>query len=100
MKEFNLKYPAIVLVICFSIGFGVDYFTETHWFPVGLMILFALLLNGVAISIEDHESGGWDCVENESEQDKKGFTKMVRIQALCTIVVFILGLLSFHYTSS
>jgi hypothetical protein len=100
MKLADLKVPVIVLAICFSIGAVIDNFTKIHWLPAGFMVLFALLLNGVAISIEDREPGGWDYVENEGTKEKMEFKKMVRIQAFCTITVFILGLASYVYTSS
>ena len=100
MSKIAIKPPLILLSICFSIGAAVDYFTEIHWLPVGLAVLFAFLVNGLAISIEGNEPGGFDHDQNANPEAKKRFNNAVRIQAIIIVIVFALGIASYVYTSS
>jgi hypothetical protein len=100
MSRINLKPLVILLVVCFGFGLAIDCFTKFHWLPASLTALFAFLVNGMAICIEDREPGGWDYDENESQESKKEFMRMVSVQAVSAIVVFILAMASYVYTRS
>ena len=100
MKSINFKTFTIVLTACFSIGVAIDYFTLLHWLPTGFMVLSAILFNGVAISIEDHQPDGWDHVENDNPINQIEYKKMIRLQIFLTITAFVCGLVSYAYTSN
>lgn len=98
VSQVDFKGLLIVLLICFSIGAGIDYFSEkVHWVTGGLIALFAFWGNGLIISVEDRDPSGWDCDENESAKSKNEFKTAYRIQLVLTGVVLILGICSHVY---
>ena len=100
MNDIDFKALLIGLAVCFSIGAVTDYFTAIHWLPAGVFVMFALFFNGIFISIEDRQPGGWDHVGNDNPIPDTQFKKMLRVQKLCTLIVLILGLVSYAYTSN
>ena len=100
IREIDIKTPFLVLAVCFAIGGVINYFSTFHWVPAGLMVLFALLINGLIISIEDKSPDGFDYIENESHESKAQYKSMVRIQLVLVTVVLILGLASGVYFHS
>jgi hypothetical protein len=100
MNDIDFKALTIGLAVCFSIGGVIDYFTAFHWLPAGFFVMFAIFFNGVIISIEDRQPGGWDHVGNNNPIPDAQFKKMLLVQKLCTLLALILGFVTYAYTSN
>jgi len=97
MKESDIDYKSLglVIVVSFSIGAGIDLFSDKiHWITGGFFVLFVIWANGLFISLEDREPGCWGYIENESLESQREFKKSYRIQIALTILVLILGVCS------
>jgi len=100
MNDIDFKSLTIGLAVCLSIGGVIDYFTAFHWLPAGFFVMFAIFSNGVIVSIEDRQPGGWDHVGNNNPIPDAQFKKMLRVQKLCTLLALILGFVTYAYTSN
>jgi len=98
--DIDYKIAFTVLAFCFGIGAAIDYLTGFYWVTAGLGILLALLINGFVISIEDSAPEGIDYNPDETPEQKATYRKMLFIQGISVIVVFILGVISFAYNHS
>ena len=89
MRNIDFKTPAIVIVVCLAIGGVIDYFSEFNWLTSGLVLLAALLANGLMIDVEDRQPGGLDFDENESAESKRQHKRLVVIHI--GIIIFVIG---------
>lgn len=90
----------VLLAVCSAIGLGMEHFTDkVHWVTGGLIALFAICANGIFISVEDREPGGWDYDENETQDSGRDFQKLNRIHIAVTICILVLGVCSHFYLS-
>lgn len=80
-----------MLLFCVAVGLVISHFSKFHWIPISLSVLFAVLINGVLISVEDNEPGGWSHDPNATDTEKSEFKKMVRIQIAITLAVLALA---------
>ena len=53
--------------------------------------MFALLVNGIVMTIEDHRPGGWDHIEVETKAQKSEYKKMLSFQIIVAVVALIAG---------
>lgn len=101
LSRIDFKGLFLLLLVCFSIGAGIDYLSDkVHWVTGGLIALFAAWGNGLIISKEDRDPGSWDYDENESSESKNEFNKSYRVQIVLTGLVLILGISSHMYFST
>ncbi|MCQ8849234.1 hypothetical protein NQT74_11625 [Alteromonas stellipolaris] len=93
----DIDYRSFITVLLFAVcvGVGIDYFSEkVHWVTASFGVLFAIWANGLFISLEDREPGGWDYDKNESSQSKLEFRKSFKVQVALTVIVFVLAIFS------
>ena len=100
MNDIDFRVLLLVSAGCFLLGLAIDYFTGLHWLPAGLFVLSAVWFNGVVASIEDRQPGGWDHVGNDKPIPDAEFKKMLNMQKLCTLIIFVLAILSLAFTSN
>ena len=60
MNRMNLKPPVIMIFACMLIGGCVQYFTGFYWVTATLLVMIAVLVNGLIIFNEDLDEGGFD----------------------------------------
>lgn len=92
MNSIDLKSTAIMISVCLLIGCGIQYFTGFYWLTATLLVMIAVLVNGLIIFNEDLDEGGFDYQEGvtdtpqaKTEQSKANKTQLV------IIVVLIIG---------
>ena len=68
MKNFiDLKVFAISLIICGLVAIGVSYFFGISFFTTFLIIVVALLVNGIVAAWEDELPGGFNNPTTEKQ---------------------------------
>jgi hypothetical protein len=70
MNSFDLKPAAIMITVCPLIGFGIQYFTGFYWLTATLLVMMAVLINGLIIFNEDLDEGGGDYQEGVTDTPK------------------------------
>jgi len=92
MNGIDLKPAAIMISVCLLIGLGIQYFTGFYWLTATLMVMIAVLVNGLIIFNEDLDEGGFDHQEGvtDTPEAKAEQRKANAIQAVI-IVLLIIG---------
>lgn len=92
MNSIDLKPAAIMISVCLLIGFGIQYFTGFYWLTATLLVMIAVLVNGLIIFNEDLDEGGFDHQEGVTDtlEDKAEQSKANKIQ-VGIIVLLIIG---------
>ncbi|MBC7751632.1 MAG: hypothetical protein H7Z73_07905 [Candidatus Saccharibacteria bacterium] len=94
MDNIDIKSPVLLIVICLSIGGVIGFFTDLNWLTTGLVLLAILLLNGLMMSTEDRQKGGFDYDENESQKSKVSFRRAYLIQISFLSLVILCAIIS------
>ena len=92
MNDLDFKPAAIMTAICVLIGVAIHYFTGFYWLTATLLVMSALLINGLMMFNEDLDPGGYDYQEGitDTTKAKAEQTKTNRIQ-IFIIVLLIIG---------
>ncbi|MEP1868259.1 MAG: hypothetical protein ABJJ44_01880 [Paraglaciecola sp.] len=92
MNGIDLKPAAIMISVCFLIGCGIQYFTGFYWLTATLLVMIAVLVNGLIIFNEDLDEGAFDHQEGVTDipEAKAEQSKANKIQA-AIIVLLIIG---------
>ncbi len=67
MNGIDLKPAAIRITVCLLIGLGIQYFTGFYWLTATLLVMIAILINGLIIFNEDLDEGGFDHQEGVTD---------------------------------
>ncbi|WP_444944739.1 hypothetical protein ACJJIK_08345 [Microbulbifer sp. ZKSA006] len=92
MNGIDLKPAAIMITVCLLIGSGIQYFTGFYWLTATLLLMIAVLINGLIIFNEDLDEGGFDHQKGvtDTPEAKAEQRKANKIQ-LAIIVLLIVG---------
>ncbi|TAA47123.1 hypothetical protein [Corallincola spongiicola] len=92
MNGVDLKPAAIMLTACLLIGSGIQYFTGFYWLTATLLVMVAVLINGLIMFNEDLDEGGFNHQEGvtDTPEAKAEQGKANKIQ-LAIIVLLIIG---------
>ena len=96
LKFSDIDKKALIAVpsFCLVIGIAIDYYSKFNWLTSGLILLLALLVNGLIISTEDRSPGGLDHDENESIESKKAYKESIAWHLFITFIVAVLAVWS------
>jgi len=92
MNGIDLKPAAIMISVCLLIGWGIQYFTGFYWLTATLLVMIAVLVNGLIIFNEDLDEGGFDHQQGVTDTPEASAeqSKANKIQA-AIIVLLIIG---------
>lgn len=99
MKQFRLLPALILLAVAVLLGFVIYHFTGFNWLTAGLIILFAVMINGLAIFSEDTQAGGLDYEKGVTDTVEaiKMQKRAKRIQGVIICLLLVLAILSYVY---
>ena len=99
MKTFKFTPALTLLVVAVLIGVVVYLFTGFNWLTAGLIFLFAVMINGLAIFSEDSQVGGLDYKEGitDTVESIKMQKRAKQIQGIIICLLFILAILSYVF---
>ncbi|WP_444945465.1 hypothetical protein ACJJIP_14995 [Microbulbifer sp. VTAC004] len=92
MNGIDLKSATVMITFCLLIGLGIQYFTGFYWLTAMLLVMIAVLINGLIIFNEDLDEGGFDHQEGVTDTPEANaeHSKANKIQ-VATIVLLIIG---------
>ncbi|PWK53184.1 hypothetical protein C8D97_1037 [Pleionea mediterranea] len=81
-----------MISVCLLIGFGIQYFTGFNWLTATLLVMIAVLVNGLIIFNDELDKGGFDYKEGvtDTPEAKTEQSKANKIQVVI-IVLLIIG---------
>ena len=96
MKFVDFKPFLILVTCCVVVGFLIEYFTGFNSLTAAMVVMIAVLINGLAIFAEDIELGGFDYREGvtDTSEAKKEQRKLMKIQGFVIIFLVICVLFS------
>ena len=91
MNNIDLKPAAIMITVCLFIGLGIQYFTGFYWLTATLLVMAAVLINGLLIFNEDLDEGGFDYHEGvtDTPEVRAEQRKANKIQMAIIILLFV-----------
>src|SRR5690554_3185214 len=97
VKLIDIKPAGIMITVCLLIGAAVQYFTGFYWLTATLLVMIALLINGLVTFNEDLDKGGFDHQEGvtDTAEAKIEQRKANKIQ-LCIIILLVIGAVWSH----
>ena len=83
-----------MITVCLLIGLGIQYFTGFYWLTATLLVMIAVLINGLIIFNEDLDEGGFDYQEGvtDTPEVRAEQRKANKIQ-VAIIILLIVGAL-------
>ena len=81
-----------MVTVCLFIGWAIQYFTGFYWLTTMLLVMIAVLINGLAMFNEDLDEGGFDYQEGKTDtpEAKAEQSKANKIQ-VAVIILLIIG---------
>lgn len=92
MTDIDLKSATIMVSVCFLVGGGIQYFTGFYWLTAALLVMVAVLVNGLVIFNEDLDEKGFDHQDGitDTPEAKAGQSRANKVQ-VAIIVLLIIG---------
>lgn len=96
MNSIEIKPAAIMISVCSLIGVVIQYFLGFYWLTATLIIMVALLVNGLAIFNEDLEPSGLDYEEGvtDTKEAKSAQRKANNIQSIIITLLIVAAVCS------
>ena len=83
-----------MITVCLLVGLCIQYFTGFYWLTATLLVMIAVLINGLVIFNEDLDEGGFDYQEGftDTPEARAEQRKVNKIQ-MAIIILLIVGAL-------
>lgn len=92
MKEIEIKPAIILITVCLLVGVAIQYFTGFYWLTATLLVMIALLINGLVIFNEDLGKDGFDYQEGVTDTPKsKAEQRKANAIQVAIILLLIVG---------
>ncbi len=81
-----------MITVCLLIGVAIQYFTGFYWLTATLLVMIALLINGLVIFNEDLDKDGFDYQEGVTDTpEAKSEQRKANILQVAIILLLIVG---------